>query len=152
MQDLTENILELIRRTSTDLPADVENSLLAAVENEEPGSAAGGALETILKNVALARKNSTPICQDTGTPIFYVHYPEGMSTRKLREQIRAAMVEATKRSYMRPNAVDVMTEKNSGNNLGDNHFPTVHFEEVEGDVLTIDLLLKGGGCENVGAQ
>ena len=127
MQDLTENILELIRRTSTDLPADVENSLLASIENEEPGSAGRGALETILKNVTLARKNATPICQDTGTPIFYVHYPEGMSTRKLREQIRAAMVEATKRSYMRPNAVDVLTEKNSGNNLGGEGFPVYPF-------------------------
>ena len=84
MQDLTEPILELIRLASTDLPPDVEKSLRQAVEKEEPGSAARGALETILKNVELSRANSTPICQDTGTPIFYVHYPEGWSTRKLR--------------------------------------------------------------------
>ncbi|OGN74440.1 MAG: fumarate hydratase [Chloroflexi bacterium GWB2_49_20] len=152
MRDLTENILELIRRTSTDLPADVEKSLCTSIEREEPGSAARGALETILKNVALSRKNSTPICQDTGTPIFYVHYPEGMSTRKLKEQIRTAMEAATRHSYMRPNAVNVLTEKNSGNNLGGKAFPTIHFEEVEGDELTIELMLKGGGCENVGAQ
>jgi fumarate hydratase class I len=152
MQDLTEKILELIRRTSTDLPGDVEKSLVTALENEQPGSAARGAMETILKNVALSRKNATPVCQDTGTPIFYVSHPEGMSTRSLREQIRAAMVEATKRSYMRPNAVDVLTEKNSGNNLGGEAFPSIHFKEVEGDELTIELMLKGGGCENVGAQ
>jgi len=152
MHDITENILELIRRTSTDLPSDVEKHLRTSIENEEPGSAARGALETILKNVTLARKNATPICQDTGTPIFYVHHPEGMSTRKLKEQIRAAIAEATKRSYMRPNAVDVLTEKNSGNNLGGESFPYIHFEEVEGDELTIELMLKGGGCENVGAQ
>jgi hypothetical protein len=42
--------------------------------------------------------------------------------------------------------------KNSGNNLGDHYFPTVHFEEVDGGALTIELMLKGGGCENVGAQ
>ncbi len=152
MQDLTENILELIRLTSTDLPTDVKESLHNSVENEEPGSAARGALESILNNIDLARKNATPICQDTGTPIFYVHFPEGMSTRSLKMQIRTAMVEATKRSYMRPNAVDVLTEKNSGNNLGGESFPYIHFEEVEGDELTIELILKGGGCENVGAQ
>lgn len=152
MQDLTENILELIRRTSTDLPADVESSLRSALEQEEPGSAARGALETILKNVEISRMNSTPICQDTGTPIFYVHHPAGMSTRNLKDQIRNAMVAATKRSYMRPNAVDVLTEKNSGNNLGGEAFPYIHFEEHESDELTIELLLKGGGCENVGAQ
>jgi fumarate hydratase class I len=152
MRDLTADILELIRRTATDLPADVEERLRAAVEKEEPGSAARGALETILKNVELSRKNSTPICQDTGTPIFYVRYPFGWSTRQLREQIRTALAEATKRSYMRPNAVDAIYDKNTGNNLGGDDFPYIHFEEVDGDELTIELMLKGGGCENVGAQ
>lgn len=153
MKDLTNEILELIRRTSTSLPADVEERLKAAVEKEEPGSAARGALETILKNIELSRAQSTPICQDTGTPIFYVHYPEGWSTRKLKEQIRAAMAEATKRSYMRPNAVDAVYDKNSGNNLGGDDFPSIHFEEVDADQpLVIELMLKGGGCENVGRQ
>jgi fumarate hydratase class I len=150
--DLTEKILELIRRTSTNLPADVEERLRSALEKETPGSAARGALETVLKNVELSRAQSTPICQDTGTPIFYVYYPVGWSTRKLKEQIRSAMEQATKRNYMRPNAVDAIYDKNSGNNLGGEDLPSVHFEEVEGDQLTIELMLKGGGCENVGAQ
>ena len=152
MRDLTEEFVELIRRTSTDLPQDVEQSLVAARGREAAGSAAQSALGTILENVALARQNSTPICQDTGTPIFYVKHPEGWSTRRLREQIRSAVAEATKRSYLRPNAVNAITDKNSGNNLGDEAFPTIHFEEVEGNELIVDLMLKGGGCENVGAQ
>jgi fumarate hydratase class I len=53
---------------------------------------------------------------------------------------------------MRPNAVNVLTEKNTGNNLGGDDFPYIHFEEVEGDELTIELMLKGGGSENCGAQ
>lgn len=150
--DLTEKIVELIRLTSTNLPPDVEEQLKLAVEKEGEGSAARGAFDTILENVALSRERSTPICQDTGTPIFYVHYPEGWSTIKLRAQIRAAMVEATKKNYMRPNAVDAVYDKNSGNNLGGEDFPSIHFEEIEGDTLTIELMLKGGGCENVGAQ
>lgn len=152
MPELTEPILELIRLAATDLPRDVESALRRAVEREAPGSAARGALEAILKNVELARQNSTPICQDTGTPIFYVYHPEGWSTRRLKEQIRAAVAEATHRAYLRPNAVDSLSGRNSGDNLGDEYFPSIHFEEVEGDTLTIDLMLKGGGCENVGAQ
>ena len=151
--DLTDKILELIRRTSSSLPADVEERLKASVEKEEPGSAARGALETIIKNIELSRQNSTPICQDTGTPIFYVYYPEGWSTRKLKEQVRAALAEATKRSYMRPNAVDAIYDKNTGDNLGGDDFPYIHFAEVDADQpLMIELMLKGGGCENVGAQ
>jgi fumarate hydratase class I len=152
MQDITEYVLELIRLASTDLPPDVETRLRQAVEQEQPGSAARGALETILQNVALSRANSTPICQDTGTPIFYVRHPAGWSTRRMRQQIETAVAEATRRAYLRPNSVDSLTGKNTGNNLGDSYFPTIHFEESEGDALIIDLMLKGGGCENVGAQ
>src|SRR4030066_243998 len=152
MQDITENILELVRLTSTDLPPDIETSIQMAVKQEEPGSAAKGALETILKNVELSRQNSTPICQDTGTLIFYVYYPAGWSTRLLHQQIEAAVVQATQKAYLRPNSVDSISGKNSGNNLGGKHFPSIHFEEVEGDTLTVELMLKGGGCENVGAQ
>ncbi len=153
MRELTNEIIEFIRLTSSSLPPDVEERLKAAVEKEEPGSAARGAMETIMKNVEMAREQSTPICQDTGTPIFYVHYPEGWSTRALRAQIRAAMAEATKRAYMRPNAVDAIYDRNSGNNLGGDEFPYIHFEEVDADQpLVLELMLKGGGCENVGQQ
>ncbi|MBT3316205.1 MAG: fumarate hydratase, partial [Anaerolineae bacterium] len=99
------------------------------------------------------RKNSTPICQDTGTLLFYVHYPEGLSTRKLKKQIQDAVVEATKLNYLRPNSVNTITGKNTGDNSGDDYYPTIHFEEVDENLpLTIELMLKGGGCENVGAQ
>ena len=153
MQDLTKDILELVRRTSTDLPADVEKKLRESYAQEDNGTAAQGALDTILQNVELARKNSTPICQDTGTPLFYVHYPEGTSTRKLKKMIQDAVVEATKLNYLRPNSVDAITGKNTGDNSGDEHYPTIHFEEVDEDQpLSIDLMLKGGGCENVGIQ
>lgn len=152
MQDLTKPILELLRLTSTDLPPDVESALRQATAREEPASAARSTLETILKNVEQARQNSSPICQDTGTPIFYVYQPEGRSTRRLSEQIRSAVKEATARAYLRPNAVDALSGVNSGDNLGDEAFPTIHFHEVEGNTLRIDLMLKGGGCENVGAQ
>jgi len=152
MVDLSAALLELIRLTSTDLPADVEAALRGAQSRERPGSAAAGALDSILENVSLAREKSSPICQDTGTPLFYVRHPAGWSTRQLRQQIRQAVAEATKKAYLRPNAVDSLSGKNSGNNLGDEAFPTLHFEEIDGDELTVDLILKGGGCENVGAQ
>jgi len=150
--DLTQEILELVRLTSTDLPAPVEKRLRAALEREEPGSAARSAMETIIKNVEMTRKNSTPICQDTGTPIFFVQYPSTYDAGALTGQIRAAVAFATQKTYLRPNAVDSLSGKNTGNNLGDEYFPTIHLTQVDGDTLTVDLILKGGGCENVGAQ
>ncbi len=149
--DLTDQFLELIRLTATDLRSDIEDALNIARDQEEEGSAAQGALDTILENIRMARQDSTPICQDTGTPIFYIYYPTGWSTLKLRDQIREATATATAQAYLRPNAVDSFTGRNTGDNLGDD-FPSLHFHEWEEPHLKVDLMLKGGGCENVGAQ
>jgi len=152
MPNLTHHLVELIRRASTDLPPDVENALATARKREAENSPARSVLKTILKNVALARQDTTPICQDTGTPIFRVRFPSGYSLGELRSAIRGAVAEATRQSLLRPNAVDGITGANSGNNLGGEYFPSIHFEEVENGTLTVDLILKGGGCENVGRQ
>jgi len=151
MHDLTDAFVELIRRAATQLPADMENALRKAKENEDDGSAAEGALDTILKNVEMARTNATPICQDTGTPIFEIYYPLGVSTRRMADQIRKACAIATEQAYLRPNAVDSLTGQNSGDNTGID-FPTMHFHEWDEDEIKVDLLLKGGGCENVSTQ
>ena len=95
MENLVPHFIELIRRASTDLPADMEIALRRARANEDPDSAAQTALDAILENVQLSRQGSTPICQDTGTPIFYVYYPIGWSTLALKKQIREAVAEAT---------------------------------------------------------
>lgn len=152
MHDLALNILELIRITSTDLPAPVEERLREAQANEQTGTAAHEALHAILANVELARKNSTPICQDTGVPAFFVHYPAELKPGDITHHIRNATALATQNAYLRPNAVDALSGNNTGNNLGDENFPIIHFTPIEGNILTIDLILKGGGCENVGAQ
>jgi len=151
MENLVPYFLELIRRAATDLPADIEAALHKARDAEDAGSAAQTTFDAILENVRMSRAASTPICQDTGTPIFYVYYPTGWSTLTLKKQIREAVAEATARSYLRPNSVETLTGKNTGNNLGDD-FPYFHFEEWEESYLRVDLMLKGGGCENVGTQ
>ena len=149
--NLTEHILELIRRTSTDLPNDVVRAIKQAREREEVNSAAKQALDDILENIEMARENSTPICQDTGTPVFYVRMPFGYSITDISEQIKQATATATELSYLRPNAVDSVTGENSGNNIGID-FPSIFFHEWDDEIIQIDLMLKGGGSENVCTQ
>ena len=151
MQDITEHLVELVKSTSTELSPDVEQALIDAHRQEAEGSAALGALQTILENVRMSRETGRPICQDTGTPIFYVWHPQGVSQRKLIEQIKDALRIATEQAYLRPNAVAALSGKNSGDNSGVD-FPTIHFHEWEHDYLRIALILKGGGCENCGCQ
>ncbi len=151
MKDYTQDFVELIRRAATDLPADMENSLHEARDREAKGSAAESAFDTLIKNVEMAREKSTPVCQDTGTPIFEVTIPVGIAMRELTGQIRQACAIATEKAYLRPNAVDPLTGKNSGDNTGED-YPTIHFYEGDEQAIKVELLLKGGGCENVSAQ
>jgi fumarate hydratase class I len=144
-------VLELVRRTSVDLSTDVEKALEASRDAEEEGSPARSTLDSILENIKIARKQSTPICQDTGTNIFHVYHPQGISTREMAKDIEEAVEEATARSYLRPNSVDSLTGKNTGNGLGKG-LPSLHFHEWDKDEILCRLMLKGGGSENVGVQ
>jgi len=146
-----EAFVELIRRASTDLPPDVEEALRRGREGEVAGGLAEKALLTILDNVELARTGSAPICQDTGTPVVWVHHPMGTSTRALDRAFTEAVHQATAKQYLRPNAVDTITGKNTGNGAG-RGIPYLHFEEWDRPELEVRMILKGGGSENCGAQ
>ncbi len=149
--ELKESILELLRRAATDLSPDVEEAVLQAYQREDDGSSAKAVFNTIRENITLAREQSTPICQDTGSLIFYIDYPVGHAEKTYREAVQWAAIEATNLQYLRPNAVDPLTAKNSGNNVGVNA-PYFHFHQWDKDEVRIRVMLKGGGSENVGAQ
>lgn len=142
---------ELIRRTSTDLPADVEGRIRAAREREDEGSTARNVLDAILANVELARTEGTPICQDTGLASFFLHLPRGMDAEPVKAELTEAIRQATREGLLRPNAVDPVTGRNSGDNVGPGQ-PYFSVEVHDSSDVVIELLLKGGGSENVGAQ
>ncbi len=149
MLKLRDGVVELYKKVATSLPPDIEEGLKAALSRESEGSPAVSCLTVMLENVRLSRETMRPICQDTGVPVFYVKIPAGLSQRDLRETIMDATRIATIKVPLRPNAVDVLTDENSGDNTGAG-FPIIYMEETAGNTLTIDLMLKGGGCENVG--
>ena len=151
MEFLSSSLLELITQTSTNLPPDVRAAMSFAGATEIPGTQSSQALNIILGNVDMATDDEGPICQDTGMPTFFVRTPVGVNQIKIRKAIQEAVAEATKRGKLRPNSVDSITGKNSGNNLGE-ETPVIHFEQWEDDDIEMKLLLKGGGCENKNIQ
>jgi fumarate hydratase class I len=151
MSELLASMLELIRRTSAELPDDVHQAILAALNQEQPGSIARNALQIVDQNIALAKNKSQPICQDTGSIIFYVECPVGYDQITFEEAAREAVKLATKKGYLRQNSVDSLTGKNDGTNVGPGS-PVVHLHQHRSPETTVRLVLKGGGCENVGAQ
>jgi len=151
MSQLQDSLVELIRRTSAEIPDDVHQAILAALENEQRGTIAANAFQIIDQNIALARQKSQPICQDTGSILFYVDCPVGYDQVTFAETARAAVTLATKKGYLRQNSVDSLTGKNDGTNVGPGA-PAFHFHQQRSPEVNVRLVLKGGGCENVGAQ
>jgi len=144
-------LLELIRRTSAEIPDDVQKAILDSLEQEKKGTIAENALKIIERNVELAKQKSQPICQDTGSILFYVGCPMGFDQIAFEETAKEAVKLATKKGYLRQNSVDSLTGKNDGTNVGPGA-PTFHFHQHRSPEVSVRLVLKGGGCENVGAQ
>ncbi len=149
MLKLRDGIVELYRKVATSLPPDIEDAIKTAMPQETEGSIAASSLSVILENTKRARETARPICQDTGVPVFYLKVPFGLSQNALKETILEATREATEKVPLRPNAVDIITDRNSGDNTGIG-LPIIYFEETPGGSLIIDLMLKGGGSENAG--
>ena len=151
MSQLQDSLVELIRRTSAEIPDDVHQAILTSLENEKRGTIAANAIKIIDHNIALARQKSQPICQDTGSILFYVDCPVGHDQVTFAESARAAVTLATKKGFLRQNSVDSLTGKNDGTNVGSGA-PAFHFHQQRSSEISVRLVLKGGGCENVGAQ
>jgi fumarate hydratase class I len=150
-QTLQASLLEIIRKTSAELPADVVKAIQRGRASEAEGSNALWAMKVIEENIDLACDKSQPICQDTGTILFFVKAPKGFDEPAFRRAAEAAVADATARGYLRQNSVDSLTGRNSGNNLGPGS-PVFHTHTWSKPGIDVRLVLKGGGCENMGAQ
>ncbi len=151
MQFLRESLLELVTQTSTNLPPDVRAAMARAIVGETAGTQAAQALGIIAGNIDVAAAGADPICQDTGMPTFFIRTPRGADQIAIRRAACEAIAEATRLGKLRPNSVDSITGRNSGNNLGEGT-PVFHFDQWDEDGVEIRLVLKGGGCENMNAQ
>lgn len=140
--------VNLLRFAVTELPKDVKKALQKSYL-EETSDAGKTQLKAILDNVELAEKTRTPMCQDTGTIIFYVKAGSNVKNLdKVEDALRKATRRATGEIPLRPNAVDPFLLKNTGDNTG-RYIPYVNWEIVSGNTIEITVLPKGGGSENV---
>ncbi len=149
--DLEKSLFELIRRTATELPADVEAAIRKAQAKEKKGGHAWWVLSSIIDNIELARKNDAPLCQDTGALLFFFRVPVGSDTNALVARTRAAVSKATRRGYLRENTLDSVTGAPYETNIAHGS-PIFDIRPVAGKTIEARLLMKGGGSENVGRQ
>ena len=146
--DIVERLAGLVRDTSSSLPADVEKALASALRREDRGASAAVVLRTILDNVRLARSALSPLCQDTGTLAFYVD--ESLRRRVTPAVIKKAVALATARGHLRKNCIDSVTGKSYDDNCAEGA-PVVHYVDWM-EKGCVELVLKGGGSENMSRQ
>jgi len=143
---IEDTAVKMLQLAVTELPPDVMNALKKARERET-NERAKKILDTLIMNAEIAKEKRLPICQDTGLVNWYVEIGEDFPIKaKLAEILRKATIRATKEVPLRPNAIDPIIEKNSGNNTGPN-VPQIVWELVPGDELHLTVLPKGGGSE-----
>jgi len=151
MPRFTEQILELVTRTSTQLPDDVVAAIQKAATDAPPASVERQTLEVMLANNRLARERRLPVCQDTGTLVFTIRAPRLFDQQTFEDDARQAVAQATAAGILRQNCVETLTGHNTGNNLGLGS-PVFHWLHEDRDDLDVTLMLKGGGSENMGRQ
>lgn len=125
----------------------MEEALARAREAEE-SPVGRGIIEELQANVALAKEEAIPVCQDTGMAIVYVelgqdvHITGGNLYLAIDEGVR----QGYEQGYLRKSIVaDPLRRENTG----DNTPAFIRVQVVPGDKLRIHLLPKGGGSENV---
>src|ERR671937_1428498 len=133
-----------------DIPQDLRDAIVDARERETstPGQRV---LDTIIRNVEIADKQKTLVCQDTGIAVYYCrvgeHFP--LHPARIYEALYDGTARATEEHPLRANTVHTLTRENTGPNVG-HRVPIVHWDFVAGwDGLDVKCVPKGSGSENM---
>src|SRR3990170_4973031 len=143
---ITDGVKKLCMEANYSIEPDVLRALDRALVAER--SPAGKHVLQILKdNAELARTKKIPYCQDTGTVICFVelgqdvHVTGGGLADAINEGVRQGYTEG----YLRASIVRSPFDRV---NTGDNTPAVLHLEVVPGVAMKIQVMAKGGGCEN----
>jgi len=130
------------------LPEDVLDAIKKAVGTAETplGKAT---LEKILENAAIAAKERVPLCQDCGLAVILIRL--GRDVHVTGGELYAAIEEGVRKGYADGYLRKSMVQHpfSSRTNTKTNCPAVIHTEIVPGDKLTIVLMPKGGGSENM---
>ena len=105
-------------------------------------------IEFILQNAYLAKKNNRPLCQDTGQVLVFLKLPYSFSFGyDFKKVINDAVEKTYEEEFYRKSVVknSVFDRDNTGTNT-----PAIIYTDFENrESVKIDVLIKGGGAENM---
>lgn len=144
---VVDTVRALVLETSYRLPDDVV-ARLASMRTRETASRAAAILDQILENAEIASRDRIPLCQDTGTAVFFVD--SGKDICVDGEGLSSAINEGMRRGYADGGLrMSLVRDPLRRVNTGDNAPAYIHLREMSGDRLSISFCPKGGGCENM---
>lgn len=146
---LRDGVVELYRKVATSLPPDVESALKAAYDAEADASNAKLAIAKFLDEVSRSRQTVVPLCMGSGLPVFHVKAPKGLSQKEIAETLREATRIATCKIPLSQNAVNSLTNINTGDSIGEG-IPRIVFEESPNQTLTIELMMESAMSDTMG--
>lgn len=147
-ETISETVARLAMEANRYLPDDVLGSLREA-RGREKSPSGQAVLDQILDNAGIAAGTGLPLCQDCGYAVVYLdlgqdaHVVGGDLTDAVNEGIRRGY----KQGYLRKSIVK--HPFSTRDNTKDNTPCVLHTDVVPGDKLTIYVMPKGGGCENM---
>ena len=156
-KQLQESLVEIIRKTATELPEDVsriiEEASLREMAKTNKGALPQGAyaMEVIKANVELARSQKLPVCRDHAALLFTIDCPKKFDEEGFGKEIRKSVVRATRQGFLPQSSMDPLTGNMAHNNLGPG-MPTMAFHQSHRKDISVRLILKGSACENAGRQ
>jgi len=149
-QTIVNAVSDLCIKAACQLPADILQLLQDSLHTEK-SSTGREILQQCINNANIAASQHLPICQDTGFAVFFVTMGTelAISGGTISQAINCGVEQGYKEGYLRNSIVSdpLFDRKNTGNNTP----AVISLEIVPGDKLTITILPKGGGCENMSA-
>lgn len=144
----TSKISDEIELIIKEIAVNVEESCVKKMQAallSESKHMAKFALEHMVKNYEIAKKNNCPACQDTGMAVIFCSIGNDVVLRG--EFIEKAINNAVSQGYknLRKSVVDVISRKNTLTNTP----AIIHYDFFEGDYIKLDVMLKGFGSENM---
>lgn len=145
---ITEEVARLCVEAACDLPADVERAVRRAAD-DEVSEFGRYAMEKVVRNLEIAREQQVPMCQDTGMVLVFAELGQDAHIvgGDFEGAVNAGIAKGYTEGYLRKSTV--VDPLLSRVNAGDNTPGIIYTRIVPGDALTLTLMPKGAGSENM---
>lgn len=146
---IKNTVRDMCMEANYNLPCDIR-SAIDKFQKEEKSDVGKEILSKIKENYIIAEEKQIPICQDTGMAVFFIDIGNDVHVdgNTITDAVNMGVKEGYEKGYLRKSIVeDPLFRKNTG----DNTPAVIHYSFSKGDKISITIVPKGFGSENMSA-